>query len=459
MKITISVILQIVVFSLAAQGGDVFLRGPQNTLLNGVIDGVVAKDELPLRSAVAYEPIRLADLHWSKRVFSRIDAREKMNHVLFYPFDEFNQDDVPDLPKNATDVFKCKSWLKHQERYSLWTIITMHAMLGDLTLYKPYSSGNPLIENGYQLLYPIGPERRKKDDFFLNFGYRESVSACMTFGSKSVFYTIPDMNDNSNVLQLTKSQNSFDAWVDYLTTTKKNKRGDYVANPGVETFTDDPQYTVYNQLKIMVADPGDKSKLERAWNDAKDGQPLFREGEKDFITSRSITAYNIKEDWFFDKERSVLDKRIICIAPVGRLLLARDSTGKYAYDSLNRYSTFVSMDKDGKLKSWFKGTDGFDLREVTPDDGDIIEKELFWIYFPEFRNVLVNYYVYNSQNDAQWLSFDELFFSREFSAQIYKASDKFDREIEDYRHGVDALYEAEKIKQEIRDWEQDIWNY
>ena len=29
-------------------------------------------------------------------------------------------------------------------------------------------------------------------------------------------------------------------------------------------------------------------------------------------------AYNIKEDWFFDKERSILDKRIIAIAPVAK---------------------------------------------------------------------------------------------------------------------------------------------
>jgi hypothetical protein len=38
-------------------------------------------------------------------------------------------------------------------------------------------------------------------------------------------------------------------------------------------------------------------------------------------------------------------------------------------------------------------------------------------------------------------------------------SDKFDREIEDYKHGVDALYEAERIKDDIRKWEIDVWNY
>ncbi|NBP30509.1 MAG: gliding motility protein GldN, partial [Flavobacteriia bacterium] len=48
---------------------------------------------------------------------------------------------------------------------------------------------------------------------------------------------------------------------------------------------------------------------------------------------------------------------------------------------------------------------------------------------------------------------------RLFSAQIYKATDQFDRDIEDYRYGVDALYEAQKIKETMRTWETDLWHY
>ena len=72
---------------------------------------------------------------------------------------------------------------------------------------------------------------------------------------------------------------------------------------------------------------------------------------------------------------------------------------------------------------------------------------------------MVQYYVYNDKSDAQWMSFDDLFWKRQFNAQIYKTSDKFDREIEDYKYGVDALYEAERIKDEVRKWEIDVWNY
>ena len=88
-----------------------------------------------------------------------------------------------------------------------------------------------------------------------------------------------------------------------------------------------------------------------------------------------------------------------------------------------------------------------------------VQLEMFWLYFPELRNVIVNYYTYNDKSDALWMSFDDLFWKRKFNAQIYRTSDKFDREIEDYRFGVDALREAEKIKGEIRKWEHDVWNY
>jgi hypothetical protein len=92
-------------------------------------------------------------------------------------------------------------------------------------------------------------------------------------------------------------------------------------------------------------------------------------------------------------------------------------------------------------------------------DGAVQEKELFWLYFPELRDVIVNYYVYSDQSDAQWMSFDDVFWKRRFTSTIYKTSDKFDREIQDYKYGVDALYQAEKIKDDIRRWEHDVWNY
>ena len=70
-----------------------------------------------------------------------------------------------------------------------------------------------------------------------------------------------------------------------------------------------------------------------------------------------------------------------------------------------------------------------------------------------------NYFVYNEANDAQWMSFDDLFWKRRFNAVMYKESNVYDRTIDSYKNGVDALHEAERIKEEIRTIEHDVWNF
>ena len=69
---------------------DTPLRGPLNRPSDGVIDGVVLKDELVTRAIVPYQSLRIADYAWSRRLYSRIDSREKMNQQLFLPFDSFD---------------------------------------------------------------------------------------------------------------------------------------------------------------------------------------------------------------------------------------------------------------------------------------------------------------------------------------------------------------------------------
>ena len=134
--------------------------------------------------------------------------------------------------------------------------------------------------------------------------------------------------------------------------------------------------------------------------------------------SNEIVEYHLKEDWFIDKQRSVLDVRIIAIAPV-------------------KYSTQIN---NGKL-------------QITGME------EMFWLYFPHCRFVLNNYYTYNSKNDSQWMSYDDLFLKRRFNSVVYKESNTQDRDISDYRIGVEAIQEAEVIKEEIRGIEHDVWSF
>jgi gliding motility associated protien GldN len=130
----------------------------------------------------------------------------------------------------------------------------------------------------------------------------------------------------------------------------------------------------------------------------------------------SVTKIRIKEDWFFDKQRSVMDVRIIGICPI-----------------IEEYED-----------------DGVTLKGVKP---------LFWIYFPQARNVLAKSYVFNRFNNTQRLTYDDLFFKRMFSSYIYKESNVYDRKITEYAKGMDALLESERIKNEIFLTEHDLWEY
>jgi hypothetical protein len=427
------------------------MRGPINNIPGGVIDGVVLKEDLPLRSKIEYEHVREADFVWSKRVFSRIDAREKINHPLFFPSDFINQSEYS-FPSKPEEISSNKNWLRHQERLSLWTIIEKHLLLGDLTLYMVRSEDTPFNEDGYQFKYPL--VKNSRNDFFDNSKYRDELSKLLTFGKPGVFWTIDDPNNPGSRIPLKKGTNpSFKDWLDSLTVVSPNST--------VEVQNNNPNITVFDQLSIWAQDDKQRAKLENAWNNAKNLAPLKMPAEMRYITSESITAYNIKEDWFFDKERSMLDRRIIAIAPVAKYRYAAPDPGEEG-DPLDRYDAFLFLDTDGDLKILDTDPDDNTRVVLQPFKGGkekIIEREMFWLYFPELRDVMINYYVYNEQNDAQWMSFDDLFWKRKFNSTIYRVSDKFDREIEDYKHGVDALYEAERIKDDIRKWEIDVWNY
>jgi len=132
------------------------------------------------------------------------------------------------------------------------------------------------------------------------------------------------------------------------------------------------------------------------------------------IRAQDIIEYHIKEEWFFDKQRSVMDVRIIGIAPV-------------------RYIT---------------------------DNGQVVGKrELFWVYFPEARFLLQNFFTFNEQNRARRMSFDDLFWKRKFQSYIDKEENVFDRSINDHKVGVDALINAEDIKNKIFTFEHDLWHF
>ncbi|MDQ1805911.1 MULTISPECIES: type IX secretion system ring subunit PorN/GldN [Chryseobacterium] len=88
--------------------------------------------------------------------------------------------------------------------------------------------------------------------------------------------------------------------------------------------------------------------------------------------------------------------------------------------------------------------------------------DLFWIYYPSAREILANNFVYNRKNSSADLSFDDIINARRFSSIIYKSSSGLgDGVIKDYipRNADEQIEESDRIKAQILDMENDMWNY
>ena len=417
--------LLILIFSISIIGNiysqtpkSILMPGPQN-FGSGIIDGVVMKEAVITKAKVPYQYVREADYVWSKRVYSRIDSREKINHNLFLPYDFISSEyNIMDLMKNQNDP----NWERNAERYSLWTLIRLHVINGDLPVFAPSSDETPEIEDGYSFKYEI--LSNMEDPFFKDVNYRNKISKLIGFTSA------PKVESYSYYDSINEEKVS-------VTVVKTGNLEDYLNDAN------------YAQLKFLYDQ--NPQKIKSWWDATSEGEEMKGDGASYWVTSKCIVGYNIKEDWFFDKQRSVLDRRIIAIAPVVKFGVDLDDDGNSTGE---RGDLLLYPPTDQETLHYYDGKS-----EILPYEGQVEDRELFWLYFPHLRNHMVQYYVYNDKSDAQWMSFDDLFWKRQFSAQIYKTTDKFDRDIEDYKYGVDALYEAERIKDEIRKWEIDVCNY
>jgi gliding motility associated protien GldN len=271
----------------------ILLMMAQSSNAQYVLDGVFQREHTDKRRVVPYASLREADVMWNKRIWRRMDLREKMNHPFYYPQTPIN------------------------DRRALFDVIKDALLVdGTLTAYSPGAVGT--------------------DDEF----------------------TTPMTVDDVKKL-LSSSDTIYTEDID---------TGEFI------------EQVVQNDVRLE----------EVKWID-------------------------IKEEWFFDNQRSVMDVRIIGICP---------------------------------------------MIEKKNDMGETIgSSPLFWLYFPECRRVFANVDVFNRFNDIERRTLDDLFWKRQFSSYIIKESNVFDRFIGEYKAGLDALLEAERIKEQIFFIEHDVWDF
>ncbi|RTZ01716.1 gliding motility protein GldN [Flavobacterium sp. RSP49] len=137
------------------------------------------------------------------------------------------------------------------------------------------------------------------------------------------------------------------------------------------------------------------------------------------LSAQDVTQYKIKGYWYFDKRQSELKYRLLGICPVTP-----------------------------------------DVYTMNSDQKDYIE--LFWVFFPAARDVLHDAKAFNDKNSAMPISFDQILNSRRFNSFIYKEENVYgDRAIEEYMkdNAQNQLLESDRVKEKIRNFESDMWNY
>ena len=137
------------------------------------------------------------------------------------------------------------------------------------------------------------------------------------------------------------------------------------------------------------------------------------------LTSQDVTQYKIKGVWYFDKRQSELKYRLLGICPVTP-----------------------------------------DVYTMNSEDPDYIE--LFWVFFPDARETLYRATAFNEKNSSMPITFDQILNSRRFNSMIYREENVYgDRDIKDYMrdNAQSQLLESDRVKDKIRSFEQDMWNY
>lgn len=188
----------------------------------------------------------------------------------------------------------------------------------------------------------------------------------------------------------------------------------------IENIYDDSYFKTKRTLKDIEAALVKIDTTELGIEQLNAGEELSAEyiNRRD-ITAADITEYHIKGLWYFDKRQAEMKYRLLGIAPVAP-----------------------------------------DVNFIDSENQDLVE--LFWVFFPDAREVLHEAKSFNNKNSSMPFSFDHVLNARRFQAYIYKEENvQGDRAVTEYisDNALMQLLESERIKEKIRDFELDMWTY
>lgn len=184
----------------------------------------------------------------------------------------------------------------------------------------------------------------------------------------------------------------------------------YAISGQIITFSDE-QFLIPLQISDVKSKFSKCDSIPESTYDANGNEIITNTWQCDSMSIlRNVLKYKVKEDWFFDKQRSVLDVRII---------------GLQANLYVEEKETY---------------------------------KDLFWVYFPACRPFFAKHEVFNPKNPSENRTFEDIFWKRQFNSTIVKEENVYDRMLLEYLKGIDNLLEAERIKNDMFRWEHDLWH-
>jgi gliding motility associated protien GldN len=148
---------------------------------------------------------------------------------------------------------------------------------------------------------------------------------------------------------------------------------------------------------------------------------------------KEIINYRIKEVWYFDKQYSTFRVQILELEPI--IEYERPTNNNSFYDEEEEDQESVAANRT--------------------------QKRVGYIYYNELRPFLAKQEVFNVKNNASRISFDDLLtWKRDFSSLIYKESNVYDRDIQEYiANSRDQRIESERITENLRKFESDLWEF
>lgn len=286
---------------------------PERVAIRKPIDGIYETTHNRHREPISYVHLREADAMWSKKIWRRIDLREKINHPLHFP----NKGSLIDPTTQG-------NW------FSFWDVLFMSV---DSTEANP----NPLMV------------------YF------------------DEFCNIPISHT------------------------------EFLSKLGT-------------MQRIEIRDPEDPSII------------LEVREEIEPLRKSKFLAIDMKEVWFFEKQRSVLDVRMITFQPM-----------------LWKEPESASIQVEG-------------LDDMIYDE---VPRGVGWIHFPEARPVLAANDAFNTFNTSERKTYDDIFWKRMFSSFVQKEENIYNnRDIRDFiLNGMDQVLESERITDEIRKFEHNMWDF